>query len=537
MNSCYSITSRGSRGASSRGFVGCRSCNVCSILEWLCFVAKLPAFLVLVYSKRCVVLLAEVKRLEVCKFTRWSLAGVLATVVLTGCSTYRPWINPTLSDAALMSLAENDQRIRPSEVNQPVVVAVTLSGGGARAAAFGLGVLRELKATRFALEGQETTLLDQVFLVSGVSGGSILAAHFAAFGDATLTRFEPDFLLVPFEGRLIREALWPERLYRLTSPWFGRSQILAQRLDELFEGRTFGDVRRRPGAPELMITATDLTTGAPFDFTTEQFRLICSDLDATPLSFAVAASSAVPLVLSPVTLRHNANTCPPPLRSLPVRGQNYRSRILQSGIDSYLNAHDRPYIHLVDGGVSDNLGVRLMLDRLVASGSMSANFSEVKPGSLRRLVLVTVNSERGLSERVDSSDRVPSTTQVLESLIFGAGARETQVTLAMLNDDLQHWRSEIVRTRGQADSPFAADAEIYVVSVSLNDVPDDKIRHSLLRVPTAFTIEATDVLDLQTAGGEALRQSKEFMALIESLRRITAAKQTAPGTQLPLISN
>ncbi|MBN0809747.1 patatin-like phospholipase family protein, partial [Pseudomonas aeruginosa] len=109
-----------------------------------------------------------------------------------------------------------------------------------------------------------------------------------------------------------------------------------------------------------------------------------------PLSFAVAASSAVPLVLSPVTVRNNANTCPPPLRSLPVRGQNYRSRILQSGIDSYLNADDRPYIHLVDGGVSVNLRVRLMLDRLVASGSMSANFSEVKPGSLRRLVLVTV---------------------------------------------------------------------------------------------------------------------------------------------------
>lgn len=45
---------------------------------------------------------------------------------------------------------------------------------GARAAAFGLGVLRELKATRFALEGQETTLLDQVFLVSGVSGAASL---------------------------------------------------------------------------------------------------------------------------------------------------------------------------------------------------------------------------------------------------------------------------------------------------------------------------------------------------------------------------
>ncbi|MDG0856895.1 patatin-like phospholipase family protein, partial [Roseateles puraquae] len=128
------------------------------------------------------------------------------------------------------------------------MMAVTLSGGGARAAAFGLGVLQALKATTFRLDGQATSLLDHTAMISGVSGGSILAAHYAAFGDATLTRFEPDFLLVPFESRLIREALWPERLYKLTSPWYGRSQILAQRFDELFEGRTFGDVRRRPGA-------------------------------------------------------------------------------------------------------------------------------------------------------------------------------------------------------------------------------------------------------------------------------------------------
>ena len=56
-------------------------------------------------------------------------------------------------------------------------------------------------------------------------------------------------------------------------------------------------------------------------------------------------------------------------------------------------------------------------------------------------------------------------------------------------------------------------------------------------LPSEDQVKAKDVLDLQTAGSEALRQSEEFMALIESLRRITAAKQTAPGTQLPLISN
>lgn len=445
-------------------------------------------------------------------------AAALALLLMAGCSSYRPWVNPPLA-----ANAEATAR-PPLPESQPVVVAVTLSGGGARAAAFGLGVLRELKATGFTLDGQPTTLLDHVALVSGVSGGSILAAHYAAFGDATLTRFEPDFLLVPFESRLISEALWPERLYKLTSPWYGRSQVLAQRLDELFEGRTFGDVRRRPGAPDLMITATDLTTGAPFDFTAEQFQLICSDLDVTPLSFAVAASSAVPLLLSPVTVHNHADSCPRPSRqAATASGQDYRSRLLQSSVDSYRNSRDRPFLHLVDGGVTDNLGVRLMLDRLVAAGSMSANFADVKPGTLRRLVLVTVNSERGLSERVDNSDRVPGTMQVLESLIFGAGSRETQVTLAMLNDDLQRWHAEIERSRGQPGSPFAEDAEIHVINVSLHDVPDDKVRHSLLRVPTAFTIEAQDVIELQRAGATAIRQTQAFEQLRESLSRLSRA--------------
>lgn len=445
---------------------------------------------------------------------KWMVA--LLTVYLVGCSSYRPWVNQALPAIGAASKAP-----REAQPSRPVMVAVTLSGGGARAAAFGLGVLRELKATKFELDGRQTTLLDHVVLVSGVSGGSILAAHFAAFGDDTLSRFEPDFLMVPFESRLIREALWPTRLYRMSSPWYGRTHVLAQRLDELYGGRTFADVRQRPGAPDLMITATDLTTGAPFDFTPEQFDLICSDLSKTPLSFAVAASSAVPLLLSPLTVRNYADDCAS-LTSSNIQNavdEDYRARLLRRSAEGYRNAKERPFIHLVDGGVTDNLGVRLMLDRLIVGGSMTSNFADAPEGSIRRLVLITVNSERGLAERIDSSDRIPSTTQVMESLIFGAGSRETQVTLAMLNDDLRRWSEELARTRGRVGSPFSADAEMHLVSVSLNDVPDDKIRHSLLRVPTAFTIEAADVRQLQDAGAEALRRSPEFLRVQRSLAR------------------
>ncbi|MDH0863928.1 patatin-like phospholipase family protein [Mitsuaria sp. GD03876] len=460
---------------------------------------------------------------------RWSdvsgRLGVLATTgiavaLLAGCSTYRPWINEGLPVAKDGSPPVAASTRRPG---RPIVAAVTLSGGGARAAAFGLGVLQELKATGFVLDGQPTTLLDQVTLVSGVSGGSILAAHYAAFGDETLTRFEPDFLLVPFEAGLIRQAFAPRRLYHLTSPWYGRTHILAQRLDELYRGRTFGDLRSRPGAPDLMVTATDLTTGAPFDFTPEQFGLICSDLDRTPLSFAVAASSAVPILLSPMTLRNHAGECAPAPRAAHESGGDYRTRMLALSAESYRDAKERPYIHLVDGGVSDNTGARLMLDRFLAGGSMASSFPDVAPGSIHRMVLVTVNSERDLAERIDAADRIPSTGQVVETLVFGAGARETQITLAMLNDDNRRWQEELKRTRGTPGSPFAADAELHIVSVSLHDVPDDKIRYSMLRVPTAFTIEAGDVRELQKAGAQALRAAPAFKRLKESLERLSPA--------------
>lgn len=454
-------------------------------------------------------------------------AMVVTAMALTGCSTYRPWINeglPVAKDGSLPVAAP------ARRVDRPVVAAVTLSGGGARAAAFGLGVLQELKATTFTLDGRPTTMLDQIGLVSGVSGGSILAAHYAAFGDETLTRFEPDFLLVPFEAGLIRQAFAPQRLYHLTSPWYGRSHILAQRLDELYQGRTFGDLKSRPGAPDLMVTATDLTTGAPFDFTPEQFGLICSDLDRTPLSFAVAASSAVPILLSPMTLRNHAGECASTPRTLTEAGVgDYRTHMLALGVESYRNAKERPYIHLVDGGVSDNTGARLMLDRLLAGGSIASSFPDVAPGSIHRLVLITVNSERDLAERIDSADKVPSTGQVVETLVFGAGARETQITLAMLSDDNRRWQAELMRTRGMPGSPFAADAELHIVSVSLHDVPDDKIRHSMLRVPTAFTIEAGDVRELQKAGAAALRASLSFRRLKESLEKLGQAQMARSG--------
>ena len=224
------------------------------------------------------------------------------------------------------------------------------------------------------------------------------------------------------------------------------------------------------------------------------------------------------MLLSPVTLRNYAGQCPQSqqLAASVADQSNLQARLLRASVHSYLDAHERPYLHLVDGGLVDNLGVRGLLVRAVAGGRLQAAFQHLPPGSVRKIVLVSVNSERDLGERIDSSDEVPGTGQVLNALVFGAGSRATGETLAEMSDYAQRWRQELESMRGQVGSPFAADAELYIISVSLRQVQDGASRSRLLQVPTALTILPWQVRQLQEAGRAAMRSSPEFQRLRDS---------------------
>jgi NTE family protein len=143
--------------------------------------------------------------------------------------------------------ADQLRSMHVNETRDPsLVMAVTISGGGARAAAFGYGVLRELEDHEFDWRGRRLTLLEATDLISAVSGGSIVAAYYAAFGRTGLTRFEHDFLRQDFQQSLLGMMARPGNLRDLSSPWFGRAHLLARRLDTLYEGKTFADLERNP---------------------------------------------------------------------------------------------------------------------------------------------------------------------------------------------------------------------------------------------------------------------------------------------------
>ena len=81
----------------------------------------------------------------------------------------------------------------PKNTNS-LFVCLTFSGGGTRAAAFAYGVLKALNKERQitwpAGPSRSFRLLDEVDVISSVSGGSFTAGYYGLFGDGIFTDFE-----------------------------------------------------------------------------------------------------------------------------------------------------------------------------------------------------------------------------------------------------------------------------------------------------------------------------------------------------------
>lgn len=320
-----------------------------------------------------------------------------------------------------------------TKMTDETAVLLTFSGGGTRAAAFSYGVLEELADTKVAINGTEKRLLDEVAVISSVSGGSFTAAYYGLFGDRIFTDFETKFLKKNIQGDLISRAFFnPVSWIRFTSPHFDRSDLAAEYYDEhIFAKGTFGDMAKRSG-PGILINATDMVSGLRVDFTAEMFNLICSDLTNYPVARAVAASSAVPGVLTPITLQNYAGTCnykpPQGIETRPDTEDitDRRSWIIKNAIP-FLDSNKKKYVHLLDGGIADNLGLRAIMDRIALR---KGNFPKSIEGTpvehlknMNKFVFIIVNAQTEPESIWDRRGSTPTKDGVIDSYSTIAIAR------------------------------------------------------------------------------------------------------------------
>ncbi len=305
------------------------------------------------------------------------LAAAVALVAIAGCAGS---MNPRLT-----SYGDGGYRyanVRGDGQEEELFVILAFSGGGTRAAAFSYGLLEALQAVTYPrAAGPARSLLEDVDVISSVSGGSFTAAHYALFGTAGFKQLEEDFLYRNIQGKLILKALAPWNWFRLMRSDYSRIDMAAELYDEdIFHGATFATLLEHArGRPYVLLNATDMTAGARFEFTQDQFDLLCSDLSRVPVARGVAASSAFPILLSPMTL-HNypgdpadpRNPCDkfrPPTwlaQALKSADQPRRRALARNRISYRADVKTRPYIHLLDGGLADNIGLRAELESFKA---------------------------------------------------------------------------------------------------------------------------------------------------------------------------
>ena len=408
-------------------------------------------------------------------------------------------------------------------------ILITFSGGGTRAAAFSYGVLEELRRTSVEVKGRPARLVDEIDFIAGVSGGSFTALAFGLRGEKLFDDFDTRFLKRDVQGDLIKRFLNPLRWPRLASSGYGRSELAADYYDEvLFDGATFGDLVAKPG-PLVLATATDISTGSRFAFAQSDFDVICSDLSSVRLSRAAATSSAVPVVFSPVAFDNYGGHCGYAYPSWadaassttePVGRLAQRQRELRS----FENSADRPFLHLVDGGVSDNLGLRTILERFQEAEFSEAFRQQLHIERLRRTLVIVVNSRSDPSTDWDRSERGPSSTALLLQSLSVPIDRNSYETIELLRDMTARWKTngELNKLRRMSKGePAESEPQprFFTADISFEQLTDASERQALMGLPTSFSLPSDDVDHLRLAAARLLRSSPGFQAFLDDLRR------------------
>lgn len=236
-------------------------------------------------------------------------------------------------------------------------IALALSGGGFRAAAYHLGTLNALYTLG---------LLDHVQMISTVSGGSIIGAYYALQRHRGVPFPE---IFTQFEALLTDDKLLSDALKAWeTAIASGKSgykliQAFASVYDgpTMFDGATFGvfwEQSAQPMPQTIVFNATELYSGLAFRFQhvaglpDNGYRIgngnvyITAD-EARKLRLAdvVAASSCFPGGFEPLVL---PDDFPRPKGDLLFYAQN-QDRL------------DLPRLALLDGGIYDNQGTESLL--------------------------------------------------------------------------------------------------------------------------------------------------------------------------------
>jgi len=462
---------------------------------------------------------------EVIQIQRSLILGGL--IFMAGCTSF---IAPDNTAITTIDETTGYRRLSTERMESygDTAVMLSFSGGGTRASAFSYGVMQELRDSLMPTGSGDVRLLDEVETISSVSGGSFTSAYYGLYREKLFEDFEDDFLRLGVQQALIRQLFNPMHWIRSSFSGFDRTEMAIDYYDRMiFKGATFADLQAN-GPPYIDINATDLTTGLRFTFTQNIFDVICTDLDEFSVARAVTASSAVPVAFPTVVLKNHADKCDISgtrewalVNEIDRIAKTEAQRNIVEGIKSLRDVEKRPYIHLVDGGISDNLGLRSIIDRFESRGSTAVGVQQLREILPENLVIILVNAAVKPDLLIEQTAAKPSVGSTMSAVTSAQMNRYNQETLDRLRTSLGTFKELATSSNKKIN--------IYFSEVSFDLVKATEANRLLNSLPTSLELEDTQVDKLIAAGRLLLRHEPEFQRF-KSANNVTL-RPSAPASE------
>lgn len=445
-------------------------------------------------------------------------------------------------------------------------VILAFSGGGTRAAALAHGVLRELEHTP-APDRPDLRMLDAVDMISSTSGGSVASANFVLHG-----RLGPEgYQRIAEPGGFLRHDGFEELASGVVNPLRipahafsegSRIELLSGMLARMVFGQaTYGDLAAPgtspwpAGRPLLVLNAADMASGERFSFTTAELALLCIDLRQVRIADAVTASAAFPVALSPLPLP-NHSPCDAQDRDDRARRASIDPLYQDAGLSTLhlatacggesavIDMHSAPgrsravrllpllnrdacgrrlptqdprrirRIHLLDGGVADNLGLDVPLATLTGGGADPRVRRAINGGAIEEVVVIAVNARSQASTRIGRDRSTPGPLSALLTTIGAAIDARSGGLMAQLS---------VLETvlRGSFGGPSCPPGRhragcpprVRVIGIEFEALTDEACRTAFQNVSTNWTNSAAEVAALQELASGMLRASSGYRDL------------------------
>jgi NTE family protein len=473
-----------------------------------------------------------------CGFQRSVSAGriVLLAALVAGCTQVIH--NEPINQPLTANAAQVESALVPAADNySDDIVALSFSGGGTRAAAFSFGVLEGFDETLVPGRNGPVSLLNRLNYLSGVSGGSVLAAYYGLKQRAALADFKQRFLLANAEESLQTELSLGNIARGLQGGVNDSTQFPVWLDAHLYNHATLSELLTRT-RPRVWLNASDIYNRTAFIFAPVTFNALCSDLRNYPVSLAVAASAAVPVVFAPVVIQNFPGVCPLPLPAwvAHARSDPDASPLLKSYADALERYHsgEIKYVKLLDGGLVDNYGLAGFTIARLASTSPFGPLAPEEAVKLRRFMFLVVDSGRAPSGKWAQTVEGPTGVDLITASSDTATGSGAIGSYAAFDDTMADWRDTLVQWRCRLSEAerrhFGAppgwnckDVKFFVGRIGFEQLGPQRAA-ALNAVETRLRLPGDQVDLLIAAGRDALKNNDMFRQFLGTTPHAPAAR-------------